>query len=113
MVEFTLAGQRYQALNGGPQFRFTEAVSLSIACKDAAEVDHYWNGLTSGGGQESRCGWLKDRFGVSWQVVPDGLGAVLSDPDRARAGRAMKAMMGMKKLDLALMRGAADEGDNQ
>ena len=113
VVEFTLAGQRYQALNGGPQFRFTEAVSLSIACKDAAEVDHYWNGLTSGGGQESRCGWLKDRFGVSWQVVPDGLGAVLSDPDRARAGRAMKAMMGMKKLDLALMRAAADEGDNQ
>lgn len=113
VVEFTLAGQRYQALNGGPQFRFTEAVSLSIACKDAAEVDHYWNGLTSGGGQELRCGWLKDRFGVSWQVVPDGLGAVLSDPDRARAGRAMKAMMGMKKLDLALMRAAADEGDNQ
>jgi predicted 3-demethylubiquinone-9 3-methyltransferase (glyoxalase superfamily) len=113
VVEFTLAGQRYQALNGGPQFRFTEAVSLSIACKDAAEVDHYWNGLTSGGGQESRCGWLKDRFGVSWQAVPDGLGAVLSDPDRARAGRAMKAMMGMKKLDLALMRAAADEGDNQ
>jgi predicted 3-demethylubiquinone-9 3-methyltransferase (glyoxalase superfamily) len=112
MVEFSLSGRRFQALNGGPQFRFSEAVSLSIACKDAAEVDHYWNGLISGGGSEGRCGWLKDRFGVSWQVVPDGLGALLADPDRARAGRALHAMMAMKKLDLAAMRAAAEGGDN-
>ena len=108
MVEFSLDGQRFQALNGGPQYKFSEAISLSIACKDAAEVDHYWNGLLAHGGEEGRCGWLKDRFGVSWQVVPDGLGAVMSDPDPERAGRAMQAMMGMKKLDLAAMRAAAD-----
>ncbi len=112
MVQFTLAEQRFQAINGGPQFSFNEAVSLSIACKDAAEVDHYWDALTAHGGQEGRCGWLKDRFGVSWQVVPDGLGAVLSDPDPIRAGRAVQAMMGMKKLDLPAMRAAA-EGGNQ
>jgi len=107
MVEFSLAGQRFQALNGGPGLPFTEAVSLSIDCKDAAEVDRYWNALTSSGGEEGRCGWLKDRFGVSWQVVPQGLGALIGDPDPARAGRAMQAMMGMRKLDLAAMRAAA------
>ena len=112
MVEFALSGRRFQALNGGPQFRFSEAISLSVACRDAAEVDHYWNGLLAGGGSEGQCGWLKDRFGVSWQVVPDGLGALLADPDRARAGRALKAMMAMKKLDLAATRAAADGGDN-
>ncbi len=108
MVEFTLAGQRFQALNGGPQFTLSEAVSLSISARDAAEVDHFWSALTADGGAESRCGWLRDRFGVSWQVVPQGLGAVLGDPDPARAGRAMRAMMGMKKLDIAAMRAAAD-----
>ena len=108
VVEFTLAGQRFQALNGGPHYRLTEAISFSIACKDAAEVDHYWNGLLAEGGEEGRCGWLKDRFGVSWQVIPDGLGAVLSDADSGRAGRAMQAMMSMKKLDLSRMRAAAD-----
>ncbi len=108
LVEFTLAGQRFQALNGGPLYTLTEAISLSISCKDAAEVDHYWNGLIADGGQESRCGWLKDRFGVSWQVVPDGLGALLSDADSGRASRAMQAMMTMRKLDLAAMRAAAD-----
>ena len=106
MVQFRLSGQRFQALNGGAQFPMTAAISLSIACKDAAEVDRYWAALTAGG-EEGRCGWLKDRFGVSWQVVPDGLGAVLSDPDPARAGRAMQAMLQMKKLDLAAMRAAA------
>lgn len=108
MVEFTLAGQRFQALNGGPQFRHSEAISLSISCRDAQEVDHYWNALTANGGAEGPCGWLKDRFGVSWQVVPDGLGELLSDRDSARAGRALQAMLGMKKLDLAAMRNAAD-----
>ena len=108
MVEFTLAGQRFQALNGGPHFKLTEAISLSISCRDAAEVDHFWSGLTAGGGEESHCGWLKDRFGVSWQVVPEGLGALLSDPDPGRAGRATQSMMSMRKLDLAAMRAAAD-----
>jgi len=108
MVEFTLAGQRVQALNGGPQFTFSEAISLSVSCRDEAEVDHYWNGLLAGGGTEGRCGWLKDRFGVSWQIVPDGLRVLLKDPDPGRRGRAMQAMMGMKKLDLAAMRAAAD-----
>ena len=107
MVEFNLAGQRFQALNGGPNFTHSEAISLSIGAKDADEVDHYWNALSANGGSESRCGWLKDRYGVSWQVVPDGLGKVLSDPDPARAARAMRAMMQMKKLDLAAMRAAA------
>ena len=107
MVEFNLAGQRFQALNGGPNFTHSEAISLSIGAKDADEVDHYWNALSANGGSESRCGWLKDRYGVSWQVGPDGLGKVLSDPDPARAARAMRAMMQMKKLDLAAMRAAA------
>lgn len=109
MVEFVLDGQRFQALNGGPQFKHSEALSLSISAKDAAEVDHFWYGLTADGGMESQCGWLKDRFGVSWQVVPEGLGAVLSDPDPERASRAMQAMLRMKKLDLAAMRAAAGE----
>ncbi len=107
MVEFTLFGQRFQALNGGPQFPFTEAISLSVSCKTAEEVDHLWAALTEGG-HEGRCGWLKDRFGVSWQIVPDGIGTLMSDPDRARASRATQAMMKMKKLDIAAMRAAAD-----
>lgn len=107
MVEFTLAGQRFQALNGGPQFRHSEAISLSVSCRDAGEVDHYWGALTANGGAEGPCGWLKDRFGVSWQIVPEGLGALLSDPDPGRAGRALQAMLTMKKLDLAAMRAAA------
>lgn len=110
MVEFSLGGQRFQALNGGPQFTPSEAMSLSIKAKDAAEVDHFWNALTADGGKESQCGWLKDRFGVSWQVVPEGLGTLLGDPDPARAKKAVQAMMQMKKLDLAAMRAAADAG---
>lgn len=108
MVEFTLAGQRFQALNGGPPAEFSEAISFSIACKDAAEVDHYWAALTAMGGQPIQCGWLRDRFGLRWQVVPDGLGALIADPDPARAARAMQAMMGQTKLDLAAIRAAAD-----
>lgn len=108
LVEFALAGRRFQALNGGPQFRHSEAMSLSISCKDAAEVDRLWAALCANGGKEGQCGWLTDRFGVSWQVVPDGLGAVLTDPDPARAGRAVQAMFGMRKLDLAAIRAAAE-----
>jgi predicted 3-demethylubiquinone-9 3-methyltransferase (glyoxalase superfamily) len=107
MVEFTLFGQRYQALNGGPNYTHSEAISLSVSCKDQAEVDHYWQALTTHGGAESMCGWCKDRFGVSWQIVPEGLVSLMTDPDPGRRGRAVKAMMGMKKLDLAAMLAAA------
>lgn len=98
-VEFRLAGQEYIALNGGPQFPFTEAISLSVDCESQAEVDELWAKLTDGG-EESRCGWLKDKYGLSWQIVPRGLSEALSDPDPAKADRAMKAMLGMKKLDI-------------
>jgi predicted 3-demethylubiquinone-9 3-methyltransferase (glyoxalase superfamily) len=108
-VSFTLDGQPYTALNGGPQFTFSEAISLQIACADQTEVDHYWTRLVDGG-EESQCGWLKDRYGLSWQVVPDALGELLSDPDRERATRAMRAMLGMRKLDVAALRAAADGG---
>jgi predicted 3-demethylubiquinone-9 3-methyltransferase (glyoxalase superfamily) len=107
MVEFELAGQRFQALNGGPNYTHSPAISLSISARDTVEVDHYWNALTANGGAEGRCGWLKDRYGVSWQVVPEGLGKLMSDADPARVRRAMQAMMQMKKLDLAAMRAAA------
>jgi predicted 3-demethylubiquinone-9 3-methyltransferase (glyoxalase superfamily) len=110
MVEFELAGQRFQALNGGPNNPHSPAISLSISAKDEAEVDHYWNALIANGGSEGRCGWLKDHYGVSWQVVPEGLGKLISDPDPGRARRAMQAMMQMKKLDLAAMRAAANGG---
>lgn len=106
-VDFVLDGHPITALNGGPVFTFNEAVSLGIDCADQAEVDYYWDALLAGG-QESQCGWLKDRFGFSWQVIPAGLDQALSDPDPERAGRAMKAMLGMKKLDLAAIKAAAD-----
>ncbi|WP_326744927.1 VOC family protein [Streptomyces sp. NBC_00121] len=98
-VEFRLAGQEYVALNGGPQFPFTEAISLSVDCESQAEVDELWAKLTDGG-EESQCGWLKDKYGLSWQIVPRGLSEALSDPDPAKADRAMKAMLGMTKLDI-------------
>lgn len=108
-MDFVLDGQEYTAINGGPQFPFTEAISLLVNCADQEEVDSYWEKLTDGG-QESQCGWLKDRFGVSWQITPPGMVEILSDPDPARAGRAMQAMYGMKKLDLAALQAAADGG---
>lgn len=104
-VDFVLAGQEYTALNGGPQFTFSEAVSLSVDCADQAEVDTLWAKLTEGG-EESMCGWLKDRYGMSWQIVPRALREVLSDPDKAKAERAMKAMLGMRKLDVRALRDA-------
>lgn len=105
---FELAGQQFIALNGGPQFSFTEAVSLFIKCDSQEEVDFFWNKLTADGGQEGRCGWLKDKFGLSWQVVPTRMGELLGDPDPARAGRAMQAMMQMNKLDIATLEKAAN-----
>ena len=103
-VAFRLGTQQWVALNGGPQYRFTEAVSFQIPCADQAEVDHYWDGLLEGGGEPGRCGWLKDRFGLSWQVVPTELYALLADPDAGRAQRATQAMLGMDKLDVAALR---------
>ena len=109
VVEFDLDGQPVMALNGGPEHSFSEAISLMITCDDADELDHYWSRLTDGG-EEGPCGWCKDRFGLSWQVVPSGMAELFSDPDRDRARRAMEAMMRMRKLDLAAIRAAADGG---
>ncbi|MFI1279685.1 VOC family protein [Streptomyces sp. NPDC020858] len=109
-VEFEINGQQFVGLNGGPQFPFTEAISFMINCADESEADHYYDTLTKDGGQESACGWVKDRFGVSWQVIPPGAVDLISDPDPGRASRATAAMMKMKKLDVAEMRRAADEG---
>jgi Uncharacterized protein conserved in bacteria len=106
LVDFTLAGQRFTGLNGGPQFPFTEAISFVIDCEDQAEVDRLWDALTEGGGSAGQCGWLKDRYGLSWQVIPRQLGEMLGDPDQARAGRAMEAMLRMTKIDIAEMRRA-------
>jgi predicted 3-demethylubiquinone-9 3-methyltransferase (glyoxalase superfamily) len=106
-VSFRIAGQEFTALNGGPQFPFTEAISLYVHCKDQDEVDRFWSQLTEGG-EESQCGWLKDRFGLSWQVVPAGMEELFADPDPKRADRAMQAMLKMKKLDIAELRRAAD-----
>ena len=100
-AEFELNGQRFMALNGGPDYTFTEAISFQIPCADQDEVDYYWDRLSADGGQPGPCGWLKDRFGVSWQVVPAELGSLLGDPDPDKAGRAMKAMLSMGKLDIA------------
>lgn len=107
VVEFTLDGQRWTGLNGGPHVTFTEAVSFQIMCADQAEADHYWDRLTEGG-EEGRCGWLKDRFGLSWQVVPEEAVALMADPDPGRARRATEAMLQMTRLDVAAMRAAAD-----
>ena len=107
VVAFELDGQPFTALNGGPEFTFNEAISLQIDCSSQEEVDHYWEGLTAGG-EEGPCGWLKDRYGVSWQVVPSELPTLLQDPDAGRSQRAMAAMMTMKKIDIAAVKAAAD-----
>ena len=98
---FVLDGQRFMGINGGPHFQFTEAVSFEVRCADQAEVDYYWDALRAGGGEESQCGWLKDRFGLSWQIVPERLYELVSDPDHARADAANKAMYGMRKIVVA------------
>lgn len=105
-VSFELAGQEFLALNGGPEFTFDEAVSFEVSCETQDEVDHFWKRL-SDGGEEGQCGWLKDRFGVSWQVTPPGLDELLNDPDPQRSQRAMAAMLQMGKLDIAALRAAA------
>jgi predicted 3-demethylubiquinone-9 3-methyltransferase (glyoxalase superfamily) len=106
-VEFELNGQRFVGINGGPDFTFDEAISFEIDCETQEELDYYWEALTNGG-EESQCGWLKDRFGVSWQVVPTGMAELFADPDPERARRAMEAMLKMRKLDLAVLQAAAD-----
>ena len=105
-VSFVLDGVEMQALNGGPQFAFTEAFSFFVQVETQEEIDRYWNALTADGGHESKCGWLKDRWGLSWQIVPANLGTLLGNPDPERAARAMQAMLGMKKLVIAELEAA-------
>ena len=105
-VDFTLDGAKFIGLNGGPDFRFSEAISFSIDCEDQTEVDRYWDALIEGGGEESQCGWLKDRFGLSWQVVPRQLNEMLQSSDIDASKRAMEAMLKMQKLDVAKLREA-------
>jgi len=106
-VDFVLNGSKFLALNGGPEFRFNESISFQVPCADQAEIDHYWTALTEGGGEESMCGWLKDRFGVSWQVVPTRLEELFSNSDPTRAERVSQALFQMKKIVIADLEAAA------
>lgn len=108
VASIELEGQRFDLINGGPEFKLTEAISFVINCEDQAEVDHYWDKLTEGG-QEVQCGWLKDKFGLSWQVTPTIMGKLMSDPDKAKSGRVMAAMLTMKKIDIAKLQEAYDQ----
>jgi predicted 3-demethylubiquinone-9 3-methyltransferase (glyoxalase superfamily) len=108
VVDFRLAGTPYQALNGGPQFPHSEAASISVLTENQAETDRLWAALTADGGSESRCGWLNDRFGVSWQIVPEAVPRLLGADDREAAGRAFQALMGMVKIDIAVLQAAFD-----
>ncbi|HLQ59286.1 MAG TPA: VOC family protein [Gemmatimonadales bacterium] len=108
VVSFQLEGQQFTALNGGPPFKFSEAFSFVVSCENQQEIDYYWNKLTSGGGQESQCGWLKDKFGFSWQIVPTALGKLMSDKDATKASRVMQALLQMKKLEIATLEEAAE-----
>lgn len=103
---FQLNGQQFMALDGGPEFKFTEAVSFFVNCETQEEVDYLWEKLTAGGGEEGPCGWLKDKFGLSWQIIPSALPELLNDPDPEKAQRAMQAMLQMKKIDIADLRKA-------
>jgi predicted 3-demethylubiquinone-9 3-methyltransferase (glyoxalase superfamily) len=107
-IAFELEGQKFTALNGGPQFKFTEAISFVVNCETQEEVDHFWNRLTEGG-QEIQCGWLKDRYGLSWQIVPTALFKLLQDQDPARSARVMQALFQMKKLDIAALQKAYEQ----
>ena len=106
-VDFVVNGSKFVALNGGPEFRFNESISFQVPCADQAEIDHYWTALTEGGGEESMCGWLKDRFGVSWQVVPTRLEELFSNSDPTRAERVSQALFQMKKIVIAELEAAA------
>jgi predicted 3-demethylubiquinone-9 3-methyltransferase (glyoxalase superfamily) len=108
VVEWEMCGQRYVAINGGPAFKLDEAFSIQILCDDQDEVDYYWDALTADGGAESQCGWCRDKYGLSWQVTPKGMEELFADPDKSKADRAMKAMLEMKKLDIAALKAAAD-----
>jgi predicted 3-demethylubiquinone-9 3-methyltransferase (glyoxalase superfamily) len=108
-VEFELDGQKFVGLNGGPHFKFTEAVSFVVNCETQEEVDRYWEKLTAGGGSPVECGWVKDKFGLSWQIVPTALPKLLSDPDPEKSGRVMKDMMTMKKIDIRGLQEAYDK----
>ena len=107
-ASFELNGQGFTALNGGPQFKFSEAISFAVSCETQEEVDYLWENLTAGG-EESQCGWLKDKFGLSWQVIPTALSELLSDPDPEKSGRVLKAMLQMKKIDIAALRDASEQ----
>jgi len=106
MVAFELGGVAFHGLNGGPHYKLTPAASLIVECETQAEIDHLWNTLTADGGKEVQCGWLTDRFGLSWQIVPAVMPSLMTGPDKAASGRAMKAMMGMVKLDIAALEAA-------
>lgn len=106
VVNFQLAGQAFMALNGGPEFEFSEAVSFLISCESQEEVDRLWDALTADGGAPGPCGWLKDKFGLSWQIIPTALGELMGDPDPEKAGRVMQAMLQMQKIDIAALRRA-------
>ncbi len=108
-VTFELQGQEFMALNAGPQFKFNEAVSFFVSCQTQAEVDELWEKLTADGGEEGRCGWLKDKYGLSWQIIPTALGELMSDPDPKKAGRVVQAMLKMNKIDVPTLQKAYDE----
>ena len=109
VVTFTLEGQQFLALNGGPQFKFTEAISLMVNCESQQEVDMFWGKLIEGGGAESQCGWLKDKYGLSWQIIPTILGKLMSDPDRKKSDRVMQAILKMKKIEIKKLQEAYDQ----
>ncbi len=109
-VNFELEGQEFIGLNAGPQFKFNEAVSFFVSCNTQEEVDELWTKLTADGGEESRCGWLKDKYGLSWQIIPTALGELLGDPDREKAGRVLQAMLTMNKIDIQGLRQAYEQG---
>lgn len=108
-LSFQLFGQNFQALNGGPQYTFTEAISLYVSCDTQEEVNEYWDKIISAGGTESQCGWLKDKYGLSWQIIPKQLGQLLGDPDREKANRVMQAMLKMSKIDINILKEAFEQ----
>ena len=109
VATFELEGQRFMAMNGGPQFKFTEAISLYVDCDTQEEVDYFWNTLTANGGEESMCGWLKDKYGLSWQIIPNTLIELMSDRDQSKAQRVMQAMLTMKKIDIQKLKDAYNQ----